>query len=189
MQHTRIIELTSRGYAPAIVASACGITTTEVLELLSLPEVREQVSALRLTTAVRHVEQDTSIDSLETAALEKMHKLLPFITDPMKALRVYQVANAAVRKAPTSQTSNDNRAPTVVINLPAHAALQFRMSTDKQIVEVDGRSVATLPSNVLAKRLVEQQTTRQITDSASAEAMLAGLISPTVQVRNVLQPA
>jgi predicted transcriptional regulator len=188
----KIIEMVSRGYAQNIVASACGVSDSYISQLLSDPEVREQVSAKRLETLGNRAATDDSVDSLETKALDRLHQLMPMITDPMKALRVYQVANGAKRKTHEPEQAGDKHGTIVNITLPEVAEVHFKLSSRQQVVEVDGRSTATLPSNVLTKRLEdrrEQQKSAQITDSSGAKELLSRIEQgvPGMQVRNIFQ--
>jgi len=184
----KVVEMLSRGYSQTVVAAAVGCQDAYISQLVSETTVRDAISAKRLAYLERHVDTDDSIDSLETKALEKLHKLIPFIMDPMKALRVFEVENRAGRKTVETVSPLDSKGVLVHINLPAIMAVQLTMSTDKQVVEVNGRSLATLPSNVLTKRLAEQRHAES--DGESAKRLLAsvGTGTPQFQVRNILSP-
>lgn len=189
----KVIEMLSRGYSHSVVAAAVGCTDGYISQLVSEDEVRSTISSKRLALLERHVDTDDSVDDLEVTALRKLHQLMPSIVDPMKALRIFQVANSAKRKTVEPTATGDSKGVTVVVNLPAVAMTQFKLSTDKQVVEVDGRSMTTLPSNILTRKLAERkEAVPQITDATSAEALLSQVASgtPILQVRNVLgQPA
>jgi hypothetical protein len=185
----KIIEMLSRGYSQTVVSAAVGCTDGYISQVVADPEVRDLISAKRLEVLSRRVEADDSIDDLETKALKRLHQLIPMIIKPMEALRVFEVANKATRKT-KEPVSADTRGTIVNIVMPEIAAVHFKLSSDRQVVEVEGRSMATLPSQQLNQKLSERQIARvpQITDASSALEMLNKIQIgvPKQQVRNVL---
>lgn len=185
----KIIELLGRGYSQTVVASAVGCEDSYISQLMAREDIRSQVATLRLQHVAGHVEMDDSVDSLEAKAMEKLQHLLPFVTKPMDALRIYQVANAAKRKTEgATATNTESRAPVVQVSIPVHVAMQFRLDSSKQVVEINGKSMAALPSATLNKRLEERRTRQPLlTDSASAASMLNNLEKfPADSIANVL---
>ena len=71
----------------------------------------------------------------------------------MRVLKVAQVANAAKRK---SEAATAVQQPSTIVNiaLPQQALVEFKLSTDKQVVEIDGRSLTTMPSHVVQAKLM-----------------------------------
>ena len=177
MSRDRVIELLSFGYSQTVVASAVGVTDSYVSQVLSEEGVRDSVAQARTARLATHVTTDDSIDAIERDALAKVRSLLPFITDPMKAVRVFQVMNAASRKVTGAPVGNQqSSAPIVNLTLPAGANVMFKLSSDKQVTEVDGRSLATLPASALSSRLSERKEQRTaITDQSSASQLLEQL--------------
>ncbi len=183
----KVVELLGRGYSQSIVASSVGVDDSYISQLLSLEHIREAVTAIKLKHLHSGVELDDSVDTLEEAALAKLHKLLPYVQKPMDALRIYQVANAAKRKAPEVTNTSDSKAPVVVINLPSVMAVQFKMSSDRQVTEINGKSMAALPSKSLNQKLLERRANVPLlSDSASAASMLNNLEKVPNSIVNVL---
>lgn len=167
----KIIEMLARGYSAAVVSSALGVTESYISQLQADQNIRDQIATKRMAALTAKAETDDSIDELENKALARMHQLIPLVTKPMEALRIFQVANTATRRAaPTLAT--EAQGVTVVLNLPEAAAVQFKLSTDKQVVEVDGRSLSSMPS-------------KQLTAKLQAQKMLVNMTTPKLQVRNV----
>ena len=170
----KVVELLGRGYSQAVVASAVGVTDGYIAQLVSQPEIRDQVAALRLQHVHAQVELDDGVDSLEKLALEKMHHMLPYVTKPMEAIRIYQIANAAKRRSAETSGTTETKAPIVQLILPNVMAVQFKLSTDRQVVEINGKSMSALPSAVLNKKLEERKLRElpKLTDSRTAAGML-----------------
>ena len=186
----RVIELLGRGYSQTVVASALGVDDSYVSQLVSLPHVRDAVSTLRLQHIHAQVELDSGADSLEKDALDKLHKLLPYVMKPMEVVRIYQIANAAKRRSSEVTSGIESKTPIVQLVLPQIMAMQFKLSTDKQVVEINGKSMAALPSGLLNKKLEErkQRITPLLSDSHTAAVMLNTLERgvPRQSIANVL---
>jgi hypothetical protein len=59
---------------------------------------------------------------------------------------VAQGANAAKRRTDPVQGSQNQGGAVVNINLPVNSLMQFKMTSDRQVIEVDGRSMNTMQS-------------------------------------------
>jgi transcriptional regulator with XRE-family HTH domain len=170
----KIIEMLKHGLSQTVVASAVGCSDGYVSQILAEEGVREDIALAKIGDLERAVKVDTKIDDIEDLVLERLRNLAPFITRASEAARVFETLNSAKRKVPeVSGINSTPTAPLVQINISQQAAVAFKLSADQQVVEVDGRSMATLPSRVLANRLKEIQTSRpQITDAKSAQDVL-----------------
>lgn len=187
----KIIELLGRGISQSSVAMAVGVSDGYISQLMADEEIKRRVQELRLKHLQAFTDHDDEVDDLESKALRKLHSLLPFVSKPMEAVRIFQVANTAKRKAegvdPT-QTGHVT-APIVQLNLPASAAVHFKLSMDKQVVEVEGRSLATLPSKELNKQLAERrENVPLISDATTAQALLQNVAKgvPEQSIANLL---
>lgn len=189
----KIIEMLGDGYSQTVVAAAIGVSDSYISQLVAEPEVAELIQAKRVAKLDGVKAHDDGIDSLEKDALAKMHRLLPFVTKPMEVVRIFEAANSAKRKH--EQTGPQNVVPTttiVQVQLPAAALSHFKISTDRQVVEVEGRSMNTLPAKNLNEQLKQRQEARKnsplITDASSAANILENLATPIPKdsIANVL---
>lgn len=161
----RVKALLSSGVSQAQAASAIGVEESYVSQLMAEDEFRREVQEGRAGLAIKHVETDKSIDEIESKAWKKVDALLPLQTDLMKVLKVAQIANAAKRKAEAAAAVNAQPATVVALNLPNVQAVQIVLSTDRQVVEVAGRPLQTLPSSSVQKLLQDRRTTKLLDDS------------------------
>ena len=165
----QIKSLLGRGIPAAQVADAVGCDASYVSQLLSDPDFEQEVAVLRADHAVKFVEHDAKLDELEELALKRVATLLPFATKLSEAAKVFSLLNGAKRR---SEAANVQSAPaqTVTIELPAAASVKVVVSTEKQVVEIEGRSMTTMPAKTLAARL-EQRNAQRLLD-AQVPAML-----------------
>jgi hypothetical protein len=156
----KIIELLGRGIPATQVAAAVGCDDSYISQLLSDEDIAQQVAQLRATHFSGYIEQDDRIDSAEEAALAKVSSLIPFITRPAEAVRVFSVLNAAKRRA-IEQQSTVPVAQTVTLDLPEATRVQLTVTHDKQVIEIAGKSLTTMPAKSLAAQL-EQRTAARL---------------------------
>lgn len=147
----RIVSYLGQGIQQSVVASSCGVTPAYVSQLLELEEVREAVALLRSKELEVSLETDRSIERIERKALEMVDRKLPFVKNATEAAKVFATLNAARKKAVVGDQASDvAAAQQVVITVPKGAQLLFKLNPNNQVIEVEGRSMATLPSSGLA---------------------------------------
>lgn len=163
----RILDLLAAGVSQVQTAAALGVEESYVSQLMANEEFRSAVSLKRADKAVDQIEHDGKIDDIEEKAWERVQKLLPMETNLMRVLKVAQVANAAKRK---TETSIIPQQPSTIVNiaLPQQALVHFKLSSDKQVVEVEGRSLATMPSHVVQAKMRERKAQTLLIDATPA---------------------
>ncbi len=174
MNRDRIVELLCQGLPNGVVAKACGVDDSYVSQLMADEEIRAQVLIAKTKKVEEGVQLDNTIEEVEKTALERMRDLLPYVTKPMDLARIFQTVNGAKKRtAELSGINTTQTAPLVQINISMEAATQFKLSSDKQVVEVDGRSMATLPARALTEKLIERRANLpQISDATTALQLL-----------------
>lgn len=156
----KIIEMLGRGIPATQVASAVGCDDSYISQLLSSPAISEQVANLRATHFSSYIALDKKVDDAEEAALSRMSSLIPFITKPSEAARIYSVLNSARRRTEDASSAQQAPAQTVIIDLPEVARVSFTMTPQKQVIEIEGRSMTTMPAKSLAARLEQRSASR-----------------------------
>ncbi len=160
----RVKDLLAAGVSQVQVANAVGVSESYISQLMENEEFRNEVIKARGDAALEDVQADEEADDIEGIARKKIKQLLPFENNVMKVLKVYQVMNGAKRKTAPEQAMQQNAGVIVNITLPQRAIVDFKLTSDKQVVEVAGRSMATLPSNVLHQKLRQEQANRLLLD-------------------------
>ena len=164
----QIIELLGKGLTATQVAMAVGCDDSYISQLLADPDTKTAVETKRATNLTHYVEHDSRVDKAEEAALERMENLLPFVTKPSEAARIFSVLNGAKRRAATAGPASSAPARTVTLQLPESSSISFTLSHDKQVIEIEGRSLATMPAKNLAQRLEQRNAARLLETKAPA---------------------
>jgi len=146
----KIVKYLAQDIQQSVVASSCGVTASYITQLLELPEVREEISLLKAKRLEVAIENDEGLDKLESRALQMVEQKLPYVKSAIEAVKIAQTLNGMKRKNTASDPSADAvAAQQVTITIPRGANLLFKMNSDNQVIEVEGRTMAPLPSKAL----------------------------------------
>lgn len=166
----QLAALLAAGVKQNQAAAAIGVTDSYVSQLVHSDEefqqlLQEEKSRLAAITQLTEAQlaHDKTIDEVEKHALDRVKSLIQYETNPMRALKVFQIMNAAIRRS--EGIVPDKPADVVNITLPQQMQVIINLTTDKQVVEVGGRSLATMPSHKVQARLREQKALALVRDS------------------------
>lgn len=165
----RIQKLLGQGLPTSVVASAVGCDPSYVSQLLENEEFKNTVLLTRATKAEGAVTRDGKWDKIEDMALEQAEKMLPLVTRPSDLVRLASMANSAKRRAAEYSGASETGAPVVNIILPAMAAVHFQINVNSQVVEIDGRSTAALPTKHLMEIVKDRRAARESKGTVSVE--------------------
>lgn len=181
----KIAQLLIQGYPPGQVANAVACSPSFVSQLLSNEEFAMRVANERLSLTMEKHQQYTDIDNnydnIEDQLLKKLGTLLPYINKPSEILATLRQVNSAVRKSSRPlATGQDQQSNVVSLTLPAHMLksmqVAIKLDDSAQIVEVAGKSMATLPSLALHERLPELRELASAELERSKDKELATLL-------------
>lgn len=183
----KLLGFLAGGVSQTAAALACGVSDGYVSQILAEPEFMAALaerSVAKLETALQH---DDSIEGAEADALKILKQKLPFVRSAVEAARIFKVLNEANKRAApaTNQRPESLGAQQVTLVLPKAAAVHIQMNSSKQVIEIAGRSMATLPSNALpALNATRAQSIEDAREKAkTADTLAAQKILDTLQDR------
>lgn len=151
-------ELLGTGLSNEVVATALGCTPSYITQLMADPDFSAVVIAQRTLSLTANSARDKTIDAIEDTLLTKITECLDngLIYRPADVLRTFAVVNKATRRGiPASESLTINQ--TVVnLNLPEKVVQTFTQNAQGEVVEVEGRTLVTMPAHVLLSNLVKQ---------------------------------
>ena len=156
----RIIALLGNGVSPAIAASAVGCTEGYISQLMSDEAVAARVSALRFDNLQAASDRDKKADFIEDELLDSLKRALPMMLRPAEIVRSLAVVNALKRRASSAPETMHIHNQVINLQLPQHTALRVTMSASREIVEVEGRALVTMPAAQLLKESKEHANSR-----------------------------
>ena len=146
----KIVAYLGQGIQQSVVASSCGVTPAYVSQLLELPDVREEIAVLRSKQLETALESDVAVERIEKAALRMVEARLPYVRNAVEAVKIAATLNGMKRKAAIGDQSSDVlAAQQVLVTVPRGASLHFKLNNNNQVIEVEGRTMAPLPSKAL----------------------------------------
>lgn len=189
----QIKELLGLNLPNNVVASAVGVSEGYISQLLSDDAFKNEVSELRIKNTLEHAHRDKKYDTLEDTMLERLKEKLDTGTSFLKAaeiLAAIKVLNGAKRRAAPAELNSQAATPGMVLNLhlPESSAFaaKFIVNGENQVIEIAGKSVATMSAKGVLKQLEDMHRntisneaklpeTRNEEDTAS-EQRLNGLL-------------
>ena len=166
----KIIELLGRGITPTQVASAVGCDASYVSQIAAA--AADRIVALRADHFSRFSDQDATLDAAEADALAKVAHLVQYITRPGEAINAYKVLNMARRRT-SGPAQTEAPTQTLILDLPEASRVRFTVSADRQVIEIEGRSLTTMPAKTLASRLEARNAARLLSVQIPATLSVA----------------
>jgi len=152
----KIQELLGLGLPNHVVASAVGVSESYISQLVSDSEFAQAVQELRLKNLTEAAGRDRKWNSLEDALLMKLDNLMDMsFTRPMEVIKALAVVNSAKRRAAPQELSATANAVVIPLILPIVLAPKLSLNDQGQVIEVEGRIIATMPANVVNAKLDE----------------------------------
>ena len=183
MKH-KIIDMLGAGVSPVQTALAIGVTEGYISQLLAQEDIATQVQELRATRATAHIDHDTALDTDEEVARKLVRRNLDNgFLKPMEALKHFQVLNAARRKTDVVGQTQVPTSTVVNLNIPTMATVQFKMTSDRQVIEIDSRSMATMPAREVTKLLREKKAVEMLEQSSILAGPPMKIATPSILER------
>lgn len=163
----RAKKLLGSGVQAELVAVTLGCDPSYISQLMADESFRNEVVGLRVAALTANQSRDEVIDGVEDVLLEKIVASIDFITKPRELLSAFNIINKAQRRGvgAGNQAAIQN---TVIVGLMLPNVVQQRFVTNNQgeVIEVDGKTLVTMPPAQLLRNLASQ---KENTDGAKAE--------------------
>ncbi len=166
MDKEQAIQLLGAGIGTSAVAEIVGCEPSYISQLAD--QHSEEIAALRQKNTARFISRDELLETAEQAALERTAQMIPFITKPGEAVRVYGILNSAKRALAGQQATTQAPAAIVNITLSVAAAQQLTKTHDNQVIEVNRRSMVPLASKQVNNMLSGLQAARLLATKVPA---------------------
>lgn len=199
MQKDKAKELLGINLPANVVSLATGISASQLSQWMGEEEFASEVTDLRIANSLDAANRDKKYNSIEDKLLEKLQEKLEngfSFTSPKEILAAIRIINGAVRRgAPSEMGSGAGVQNVVNLQLPENTvfAARFVMNGKNQVVEVAGRSLATMNARGVVAKLEEKKaneaanTDQHAADKAEAEKRLDNLVRMEhLPVANVL---
>lgn len=155
----KIKELLGSGLSNEVVASSLGVSASYISQLMSKENFYNDVVELRTKSLAAHTVRDRNIDGIEDLLLDKLHEVINngMVYKPNDLLRCFQVINAAKRRGAPAQESAVINNTVVSLRLPEATTLAFKTNRENEVIEVEGKTLVTMPSSALLNDLINKE--------------------------------
>lgn len=155
---SKLQKLLAQDLPQVAIANALGCSEGYISQCMADDAFRAQVAAIRIARLEGAGDRDDALDKLEGQLIEKMEKAVNYMIKPRDILDAFKVINSAKRSNSVALTSaGDGFGQQARIILPRAMAVTFVQNNFGEIVEAGGRSLATLPANVLKQMAATKQ--------------------------------
>lgn len=155
-----VIAALQRGFTVAEIADASGVTDSAVVQFIS----EHKLEAMATGGDKRYQSIDEKYLKIESQLLDKLEKQLNFaVLEPTKIGLLLRTINGAKRRSLSEgqATVNNTNVRLVNIKLPEHVRVKAVLSPQNEVIEIDGREIATLDVAKIDKMAQENQNARQ----------------------------
>lgn len=188
----KIKELLGLNIPANVVASAVGVDASYITQLMGEEEFATEVATLRVQNTAAHAARDKKYDSIEDSLVGKLEDMLEsgfHFSKPVEILTAIKVINSAKRRAaPAELAGNAPNNTYLSLQLPENSefAARFVLNAQNQVVEIAGRSLATMSAKGVLTKMEElaknrvSPTPRHVLehqkDQEEAQSRLDGLV-------------
>ena len=149
---SKAMKLLGNGYSAETVASACGVSSSRISQLMSEDWFSSKVAELRFNNLQKHNEIDNEYDAMEKQLLQNLKHTIPLMMRPMEILKAVSVLNAAKRRGSTAPEQVQQHSTVVNLILPSAITQKFAVNVNNQVVSVgtntgEQQTLVTIQSN------------------------------------------
>jgi len=131
------------------------------LRRLLLPQLAQEVDALRVKHLSAANERDKKIDSLEDRILARLSELVDTVYKPQQLTSMFAVLNRAVRRGQPAHESVIVAQQIVNLTIPAAATRNFIVNQAGEVVQIGDQTMVTMPTHELLRKLSSEATSAQ----------------------------
>lgn len=181
--HERLLGILAAGVPHTAAALAVGVSDSYISQLLATPEFSTALAERRSHRLESSIKYENTVESVRDRALKVLDSKLAFVKGPLEAARIFQILDSARRGTATPPTeATPLGVQQVAVILPQAAKVHISMNSQNQVIEVEGRSMATLPSKALPALAKQVEADKQLS-LQRLEAVRQGV--PTLDVLDV----
>lgn len=155
MDRNYVIAALKSGFEISQIAAGLGVTASAVSQLIEA----ENLQGIAAQNS-KFAELDNQYNSLEEKVIKQLDRSLNIVaTEPTKLANILRILNGAKRRSLSEGQTivNHNDVRFVQLNLPARAIPKVVKNANNEIIEVEGRVLSTMPSNLVQKKLEEHK--------------------------------
>lgn len=158
----KALNLLGLGYGPEVVATAVGVSTSRISQLLSDENFAADVAELRFTNLKKHNELDSKYDSMEDELVDKLKDLIPLMMRPLEVLKAISVINAAKRRGQSAPEQITHQNQVINLIMPIKIVQKFTTNINNQVIQAGTQELLTVQSGHMESLLNKRKENRDV---------------------------
>lgn len=150
LQVAEIQAALDAGFRQAEIAAAYGVTSSAVAQFVEANGMKVASSTLDKYKSI-----DERFDRIEEMAAAKLEQGLRLaVLDPVRAAAVLKTVNGLKRRSLAEGMTGGvqiNQTKLVTINLPQRIAVKATLNSQSEVIDIDGRTIATIDSTKISE--------------------------------------
>lgn len=150
--HATLLGMLQRGLTVGQMATELGVTPSAVSQALAAaPELAELAARHRAQAENRAQALDDGWDAVELLTQKRLTDAMRYETNPARLAMVAKIANSARRRGAVTPGSEQHKRRVVTVVMPAAIQGKIVLNEQKEVVEVNGRAMVTMPAGQVLK--------------------------------------
>lgn len=151
----QIKELLGSGLTAEQTALAIGCEPSYISHLMSNADFSDEIIQLRTAAIQEHNKRDKTINCIEDKLIVRLEEAIDqnLIYKPRDLLTAFQTVNNAKRRGAPNKSAPVTNQQVVILNLPVRVIQKFQISALGEVVQVDDKTLVTMPSSNLLHHL------------------------------------
>lgn len=151
------LQLLAQGLQPAIVAATIGVEESYISQLMKDEDFAEELESVRLKRTEEDQNYDAKMDRIEDAYLDRINDKMR-LADLRQSVSAFRVLNNAKRRRDRSIAHNPIQLGIAIhLQMPASMVPQYVLNQQSEIVEVDGKLMASATPRGVEKLLEDKR--------------------------------
>lgn len=143
----KALNLLGAGHGPEVVASALGVSTSRISQLLSDEEFSKEVIELKFQNLSKHNQADAEYDEMEAKLRKQFKDAMPLLMRPMEILKAMREINAMNRRGQSAPEQVTHQNQVVNLFMPVKITQKFTTNINNQVIQAGSQELLTVQSH------------------------------------------
>jgi len=135
----KVKKLLAQGLAPSAIARIVSCDPSYISQLTADPAFMQEVTSARIEQAESIISQDEKVLQLRGQVIDKLEEAISISYKLPELLNAFNVLDKAKSHSGIGEYQPQSESAIVNLHLPNVQKLNFVMSPDKQVIEIEGR--------------------------------------------------
>ena len=162
---TAIMELAPL-MTQAQISRKLNVSEGYVSQIINQNELSEKILKAKLKYLDEATQRDNNLNKLEDLIVERLEEAIPSFYKPKDILMAFSVINKAVRRGATAEDlqslNRDSDNKVIQINLPEVIKQRYRLNSQSEVIEVEGRPLVTADSKTLFQQVTQESEKQDV---------------------------